>query len=755
MSKTKSKNKKIDIKSIITRTVLMAIFVCICAILIIPIFKNTNLGLELAGGFEVLYEVEGLNGEKVTPEMMTSTYKTMIKRIDILGVLEPDISIEGDNRIRVRLAGIEDEDEARSVLNTVASLSFRDKNDKLLMSSDVLSSGGASVQYQNGFPVVSLSIKDTKTFYNVTKEISNREQGENLIVIWLDFEEGVDSYSKETTCNALGNSHCISAATVSSAFSSDVIIQGNFTKEEVTTLVELINSGSLPTKLNELQSTVIGAKFGSDSLNKTVIAGLIGIALVMLFLIIMYRFSGFITSLSIILYSLLVFFTFWLIGGTLTLPGIAAIVLGIGMAIDANIISFERIKEEVYSGKGLKSSFDSGNKNSLSSIIDANITTLIVAIILFIFSESSVKGFATMLIINIVATLLIMVVINKKVLKHFVNTSYFDDKINAFIGINKKRINKENKNLSYTKARPVILTVLAGLVLIGSCFMVKSGFNFGLEYRGGTSIDLKVKNNITDKEISNYFDENKYILNDITKTSDGYSIVLDKELNKEESDAVINDLKTKFNAETEINVISNIVKKELTLNAIYSVLISLIGIIIYITIRYRFSYAISSIIALLHDIFIVFLVFSIFKLEISSMFIAAILTILGYSINGTIVAFDRLRENLKLVKNKVKTKEELDSVLNNSINQIIKRSIFTSITTLLPVLSLIIFGTFEIFNFNVALVVGIIAGTYSSLFLASSLWYILSKKNVGKNLVNRPSWSDGEKEELKVKGVND
>lgn len=755
MSKTKSENKKIDIKSIITRTVLMTIFVGICAIIIIPIFKNTNLGLELAGGFEVLYEVEGLNGEEVTPEMMTSTYKTMIKRIDILGVLEPDISIEGDNRIRVRLAGIEDEDEARNVLNTVASLSFRDKNDKLLMGSDVLSSGGASVQYQNGFPVVSLSIKDTKTFYNVTKEISKREQGDNLIVIWLDFEEGVDSYSKETTCNALGNSHCISAATVSSAFSSDVIIQGNFTKEEVTTLVELINSGSLPTKLNELQSTVIGAKFGSDSLDKTVIAGLIGIALVMLFLIIMYRFSGFITSLSIILYSLLVFFTFWLIGGTLTLPGIAAIVLGIGMAIDANIISFERIKEEVYSGKGLKSSFASGNKNSLSSIMDANITTLIVAIILFIFSESSVKGFATMLIINIVATLLVMVVINKKILKHFVDTSYFDDKINAFIGINKKKINKESKYSSYTKARPVILTILIVLVLAGSCFMVKSGFNLGLEYKGGTSIDLKVKNNITNKEISNYFDENKYTLSDITKTSDGYSIVLDKELNKDESDALISDLKTKFNAETEVNVISNIVKKELTLNAIYSVLISLIGIIIYITIRYRFSYAISSIIALLHDIFIVFLIFSIFKLEISSMFIAAILTVLGYSINGTIVAFDRLRENLKAIKNKVKTKEELDLVLNNSINQIIKRSIFTSITTLLPVLSLIVFGTSEIFNFNVALVVGIIAGTYSSLFLASSLWYILSKKNVGKNLVNRPSWSDGEKEELKVKGVND
>ena len=181
----------------------------------------------------------------------------------------------------------------------------------------------------------------------------------------------------------------------------------------------------------------------------------------------------------------------------------------------------------------------------------------------------------------------------------------------------------------------------------------------------------------------------------------------------------------------------------------------MIGIIIYITIRYRFSYAISSIIALFHDIFFVFVIFSIFKFEISSIFIAAILTILGYSINGSIVAFDRLRENLKAIRGKVKSKEELNDVLNKSIHQIFKRSIFTSITTLLPVVSLIIFGTHEIFNFNIALLLGIIIGTYSSLLLATSLWYILNMKNLGKNLVSRQSWDNHEKEELKVKGVND
>lgn len=757
MKKNKTQKKKVDIYGIITRTVIITIISLLCAVLIVPIFKDTNLGLELAGGFEVLYEVEGLNGEEVTSDMMSATYKTMIKRIDILGVLEPEISIEGDNRIRIRLAGIEDEDEARTVLNTVASLSFRDANDKLLMSSDVLNAGGASVQYQNGLPVVSLSIKDTKTFYNVTKEVSTRENGENLIVIWLDFEEGVDSYKNETSCNALGNSHCISAATVSSAFSSDVVIQSSaFTKEEVQTLVELINSGSLPTKLNELQSTVIGASFGSDSLNKTAIAGIIGVLLIMIFLTLMYHFSGFITSLSVIVYSLLVFFTFWLIGGTLTFPGIAAIVLGIGMAIDANIISMERIKEELYQGKSLKTAFENGNKNSLSSILDANITTLIVAIILFIFSESSVKGFATMLIINIVVTLLVMVVIDKKILKMFVNTGFFDERINSFIKINKKKIgNVEVKTKKYVKSRTAIISAFSLLIVAGTVFMITSGFNLGLEYKGGTSIDLKVNNNITTADVNKYFEETDYKINKVTKTKDGYSIVLDKELDKEESNTLISNLEKEFNAKTEINVISNIVKKELTLNAIYSVLLSLIGIIIYITIRYRFSYAISAIIALFHDIFVVFLVFSIFKLEITSIFVAAVLAVLGYSINGTIVAFDRIRENLNMTKGKVKSKEELENVINLSVSQMFKRSMFTSITTLLPVLSLVIFGTSEIINFNIALLVGISMGTYSSLFIATSLWYVFNKKNIGKNIVNRIGWDSDKQNEFKVKGVND
>ena len=752
----KTKDKKTSIFGIITRCLIITLCSLICALIVIPVFNDTNLGLELAGGFEVLYEVEGLNGEEVTPDMMSATYKTMLKRIDILGVLEPEIALEGDNRIRIRLAGIEDEDAARNVLDTVASLTFRDVDDKLLMDSDVLTSGGAALKYENGLPVVSLSIKDTKKFYNVTKEISSRESGQNLIVIWLDFEEGVDSYKNETTCNALGDSHCISAASVNSAFSSDVIIQSSsFTKEEASTLVELINSGSLPTKLNELSSTVVGASFGSDSLNKTVIAGLVGIVLIMLFLIAIYRFSGFITSLSIVIYSFIVFATFWLIGGTLTLPGIAAIVLGIGMAVDANIISFERIKEELYLGKGIKSAFENGNKNSLSSIIDANITTLIAAIILFIFSESSVKGFATMLIINIIATLLVMVVINKKLLKMFVNTGFFDDKINAFIKINEKKIGVEKKTIKYTSIRKFILGTFGCLILAGSLFMGISGFNLGLEYKGGTSIDIKVKDSVSKNDIKKYFENEKYEVSKISTSRDGYTVILDKQLAKEQSEKITSDLNQQYKAELEVNVISNVVKKELTLNAIYAVILALIGIVLYITIRYRFSYALSSIIALAHDLFILFLIFSIFKLEISSMFIASLLTILGYSINGTIVVFDRLRENLKQVKNTVKTKEALNEILNTSINQIIKRSIYSSITTLLPVICLMILGTSEIMNFNIALLAGVIAGTYSSLFLATSLWYIFNLRNIGKDLVRRTSWDIKEKEELKVKGVND
>lgn len=410
------------------------VIITIGMISLLPILcKNLKYGLDLQGGFEVLYQIEAIDGTKMNKEKINQTYKILSKRIDSLGVSEPEIIVEGNDKVRIKLAGVKNKDEARRQLSTIATLTFRDTEDNLLMTSDVLTSGGAKIsQDAAGNPAVSLSVKDKEKFYDVTNKISKSK--DQTIVIWLDYNDEKDNFKKESSRCGSVDSNCLSAATVSQGFASDVIIQGNFTDEEVENLTDLINSGSLPVKMRELSSKMVSASFGSESLEKTATAGIIGVLLIMVLMIALYRFAGVISSIGIVIYSFLVLFFFWLIGGVLTLPGIAAVVIGIGMAIDSSVISFSRIKDELRSGKSLEKAFEDGNKNSFVSILDSNITTLLVAIILFIFGESSVKGFATTLIISILVTLFVMVFVMRKLLKVFMDTGYFSDKTNIFIG---------------------------------------------------------------------------------------------------------------------------------------------------------------------------------------------------------------------------------------------------------------------------------------------------------------------------------
>ena len=374
----KNKKKKNGSRKVVFTSLFLTIVVVLICFLFVPLFNNLKFGLDLQGGFEILYKAESIDGSKMNSEKLTATYKTLSKRIDSLGVSEPEIIIEGNDKIRVKLAGVSNPDEARSQLSTVATLSFRDVDDNLLMTSDVLKAGGAKIgQDSSGRPAVALSVKDKDKFYEVTSKISSNESGKNLIVIWLDYNDLMDSYSKEGGQCGTSGSNCLSAATVSQGFASDVIIQGNFTQEEVSNLVDLINSGSLPSKLTEISSNTVGASFGEKTLQTTLTAGIIAIAAIMLFLIVIYHFAGFISSISMLLYTFLVFGTFWVVGGVLTLPGIAALVLGIGMAVDSNVITFARIKEELLSGKSLPSAFREGSKESFSAILDSNITTLL------------------------------------------------------------------------------------------------------------------------------------------------------------------------------------------------------------------------------------------------------------------------------------------------------------------------------------------------------------------------------------------
>ena len=718
-------------KNFVRRIIIFLMVIILFSLVYIPLFKDMKFGLDLKGGFEVLYQVKRSDGKKLESRDLKSTYYVLKKNIDSYGVTEPEITIEGNDRIRVKLAGVSDLEGARKALSKVANISFRDTNDKLLMDSSVIKSAKSSYD-ENGNPAISLQISDKEKFLDATTKVSSNQDGENIMVIWYNFETGVNSYSKDKDTCGNEDSVCLSAATVSQGFSSDVIITGNFTKEEADRLTDSINAGSITTKLTEISSQNVNASYGNNVLLKTFIAGLIGMILVIVFMTILYRFYGFISGVNLTLYMLLVMGIFWLIGGVLTLPGIAALVLGIGMAVDSCVITAERIKEELGNNINLSNAYVLGNKQSWSSIFDANITTLIVAIVLFVFGESSVKGFATMLMITKFATMFIMVLINKLILHRFIKTGFFENKVSAFIGFKKsKQDTKKKLNIDAIKILKNCFIITSIYLLVGLTFLCAKGFNLGIDFRAGSDVTLKAKNMNVETVKKDMESLGLKVISIDKQENDEIYVKLNNELNENKINKVNKYFKDKYNATSEINVITNIVKQELVKNAIYSVIIAIIAIIIYISFRFKFSFAMSSILALAHDVLFVMSLFAIFKIEVNVIFIAAILTIVGYSINNTIVVFDRIRENLKANRKKI-TKDVLKEIVNSSISMTFTRSLNTTITTLIPIICLIILGSKGILTFNLALIFGLFAGLYSSIFLAGQIWYLIESRKLVK-----------------------
>ena len=632
-------------KKIIKPSLVLLLLIVACSLLIKPVINGIHYGIDLQGGFEILYNIEPLvEGEELTSDDLDNTYKAIVNRIDTLGVSEPVITIEGDNLIRIQLPGVSNEDEARQRISTTAVLSFRDTNDKLLMTSEVLGRHGASLsqnertfQYQ-----VKLDIKDTTKFFNVTKDLASRGGNNNLMVTWLDFDESVNSYAVEKDNCGEAGSACISAAYVNEGLSStSVVIEGKFTKEEAQNLVDLINSGSLPTKLTE-ESTPksVSPSFGSETITKTGIAGLITFALISLILIFKYRISGLIGSVCLFVYAIFVFLIFNGVGGVLTLTGIAALVLGIGMAVDSIIIANERVKDELHKGNKLTNAFKEGNKSSLVAIIDANITTLIAGIVLYIFGESSVKGFATMLIITIFVTIFTTVILYRLLQTLFVSSKAFNDNTKALFGKT-----RDHKNINYIKVSKYPIYVSTIIIVLGITFAIVRGFNFGVDFTGGTNINLSSSENLD-------FDKIKLIVKDYDVRGYDYYMGTKKEgyiklndiLDEEDEMKVKNELSL-LGIESSSSEISNLVTKNLTKNAIKALIYSLVAIIIYIAIRFNINYAISGILMLCHDVLIILSIFAIFNIPVDFIIVASLLTIIGYSINDTIVVFDRVREN--------------------------------------------------------------------------------------------------------------
>ena len=707
------------------------------------ITKDIKLGLDLQGGFEILYKVSpAKKGDVIDKKALNSTVEALRQRVDVLGVSEPSIQIEGNDRIRVQLAGVTNQKQARDLLSTQANLTFRDVNDKVLMDGTDLAQGGAKQSFdQSNQPSVSLKLKNAKKFEKITRELSQKPAPNNLIVIWLDYEEGKDSYQKES---AKQNPKYLSAASVSSVLTQpDVEISGgNFTVKSATQLAELLNAGSLPVKLDELYSTSVGAQFGEEALHTTILAGIIGIGIIFLYMLFFYRLPGLIAIITLSFYIYLNLVVFDLMHVVMTLPGIAALILGVGMAVDANIITYERIKDELKTGRSVISAYRAGNRRSLATIFDANITTMLAALVLFFYGQSSVKGFATTLMIGIVLSFVTAVYGTRLLMSLLVNSRWFDKKPGYF-GVKKEQIHDLSKDdgttvlptawdkIDFVKYRKAFFTFSSVLVIIGIISVAVFRLNLGIDFTSGTRIEIPANHTVTQAEIQREMKSLDIKTDDVVitgKSNDTGVVRVVGVLNKKEIANLKDHFKDKYGSEPNVSTVSPTVGKELAKNAMMAIVIASIGIIIYVTIRFEFYMALAAVLALLHDAFFIVTVFSLTKLEVDLTFIAAVLTIVGYSINDTIVTFDRIRENMQ--KFKSKTFDDLAFIVNLSLRETFTRSMNTVLTVVIAVVALLLFGSESIQNFSIALLVGLILGAYSSVFIAAQLWLVWKGKQL-------------------------
>lgn len=732
---------------IVAFIVLVALLLGAMAFTYKSVVKDVSLGLDLQGGFEVLYQVDPLQkDDKIDDKAVKSTAKTLENRVNVLGVSEPKIQVEDKNRIRVQLAGVKNQSEARDVLSSQANLTIRDADDNIKLTGKDIQQGSAKQEFKENTnqPAVTFQLKDSDKFKKVTEEISKKD--ENVMVVWLDYEKG-DSYHKEVTKK---DPKFVSAASVDKPINSDSVeISGGFNGEEgikeAKQIADLLNAGSLPVDLNEIYSNSVGAQFGQDALDKTVFAAVIGIAVIYLFMLGFYRLPGLVAIIALTAYIYLTMVAFNFISGVLTLPGLAALVLGVGMAVDANIIMYERIKDELKIGRTLKQAYKKANKSSFLTIFDAQLTTVIAAAVLFFFGESSIKGFATMLLIGILMIFVTAVFLSRWLLSLLVSSNYFKKSYWLF-GVNKKDIHNINEEKDihdlrtpyerwdFMKLAKPLLSLSAIIIIVGAIILFIFKLNLGIDFTSGTRVDFESENKVSEEKVTQTLEDKDFKPSQVSLGENGQNATVQfkNDLSKDEVAKIKSTIDNEFGNDPTVNTVSPVIGRELAKNAMFALVYAAIGIIIYTTFRFEWRMGLSSVIALLHDAFMIVAVFSLFRLEVDITFIAAVLTIIGYSINDTIVTFDRVRENLHKVK-VITKKSQIDDIVNRSIRQTMTRSINTVLTVVIVVISLLAFGAPSIFNFSLALLIGLISGVFSSVFIAVPLWGIMKKRQLKKS----------------------
>lgn len=668
-----------------------------------------KLGLDLAGGVSITYQTVQQNP---SDEDMADTIYKLQQRVQNYST-EAEVYREGGNRINIDIPGVSDANAILDELGKPGSLLFVDPQGQTVLTGDQVATAKAGIIDNNGKSeyVVSLTFTDegSKAFEEATAKLI----GQRIAIIYDNVV-----YSNPTVQTAItgGNAQ----------------ITGMTSYDEAKNLASTIRIGSLSLELEELRSNVVGAKLGQTAISTSMKAAVVGFVVLAAFMIGVFLLPGAASVIALALYIILEILLLSAFEITLTLPGIAGIILSIGMAVDANVIIFTRIKEEIALGKSVYESINSGFKKALSAIIDGNVTTLIAAAVLYVRGSGTVKGFAQTLALGIILSMFTALFVTKFILKAFYNVGLDDVK---FYG---KKPDRESIN--FVGMRKITLSVAAVVLIIGVIFagvnksQIGGFFNYGLDFKGGTSTNVTFNKDYSLEEISK---EIVPVVESVTGEAGTQTqkvqgtnqvIIKTRSLSLDEREKLNKALADKFGVDAEkitAESISGAVSSEMKKDAVVATVLATILMLIYIWIRFRdFSFAAGSILALLHDVFIVISCYAIFRWSVGSTFIACILTILGYSINATIVIFDRIREN-KTILPKSTAKEEL---INKSVTETLTRSIYSSLTTFITIFILFLMGVPSIREFALPIMVGIVAGTYSSVFLSSVFWYLLSNK---------------------------
>ena len=682
-----------------------------------------KLGLDFKGGVYVVMEAQTEASGAELAKLMEQTQTIIEDRVNQMGLSEPVVTVEGEKKIRVELPGAEDSDEAIKTIGKTAQLQFVLGDGSVVVDGSQIKDAGVGKD-EKGFNAVDLEFDATGaiafeegTRRAYTGQVINPETGQADRIIYIVLDGNVISYP---TVNAI-----ISGGRAQ--------ITGQFTDEEVTELAMLIRGGALPVGLKEVQTSLVGPSLGIDSLNMSLMAGVIGIGLILILMLVLYRIMGLVANVALLLYILLVFWILAIFSAVLNLPGIAGLILSIGMAVDSNVIIFSRIREEyMVGGKSLRVSVNSGFHRALNTIIDSQLTTMLAGVILYQFGSGPVKGFALTLMIGIVVSVLTAVLITQYLMKTIVDTKSLSN-IKLF-GFDKPRM-QFKREFRFIKYRKIYYIVAIALIVVGIGTGFARGFNWGIDFTGGTMLQFEMEKTVAVSDVEDVLKENN-IDGTIVHAGEGNTQIIIKttqSLENVDRNLLLDDMYQAFDIDDSnllaVEQFSASVGDLLKMNSFKALLIATVGMLIYIIIRFEWKFGIAAVTSLLHDVLMMIAFYGFFHVPINNPFIAAILTIIGYSVNDTIVIFDRIRENLKIMR-----KTRMEELIDKSINQTIVRSLMTSVTTIMAIIPLLILGGESIREFITPLMVGIVAGAVSSITIANPVYYEIDK------IVNRPKY---------------